>query len=78
MRLQIPGDIGLACLVRQPGASVAGVDEKNEVIGASAVEWVASQIVRNEYGVPVHPKLIMIEGAWANGTTLLNKSLIRR
>ena len=73
MRLQIPGDIGLACLVRQPGANVAGIDEKNEVIGASAVEWVASQIVRNEYGVPVHPKLIMIEGAWANGTTLVSK-----
>jgi DNA-binding LacI/PurR family transcriptional regulator len=74
MRLQIPRDIGLAYLVRQPGATVAGIDEKNEVIGASAVEWVASHIVRNEYGVPVHPKLILIEGVWMHGATVASSS----
>lgn len=73
MRQQVPRDIGLACLVRQPGSSMAGVDEKNEVIGASAIEWVASRIVRNEFGVPEHPKLILIEGAWRDGATLERK-----
>jgi len=70
MHRSIPRDIGLACLVRQSGTSVAGIDEKNEVIGASAVEWVASHIIRNEYGVPIHPKLILIEGVWMNGGTV--------
>jgi LacI family transcriptional regulator len=70
LRLQVPRDIGLACLSRPAGASMAGVDEKNEVIGASSVEWVASRIVRNEYGVPIHPKLILIEGVWMHGETV--------
>lgn len=74
MRLHPPHRLGLACLVRQPGSNLAGINEKNEVIGATAVEWVAARVTRNEYGAPPHPKLILIEGCWMDGSTLANKS----
>ena len=76
LRLNVPRDVGLACLVRQPDSTLAGIDEKNDVIGASAVEWVASRMIRNEYGVPPHPKLILIEGRWMNGATLRDKTYL--
>ena len=73
MRLQAPSDVALTCLVRQPGSSLAGIDEKNEVIGATAVEWVAARLMRNEYGIQPHPKLILIEGCWVDGATVPKK-----
>ncbi len=67
LKLRVPEEVALACLVRPRGADYAGVDEKNEIIGATALELVASQIARNEYGLPVHPKLTLIDGRWVDG-----------
>jgi LacI family transcriptional regulator len=74
LRLRVPGDIGVACLARRTGTNLAGIDEENDVIGATAVEWVAARLVRNEYGVSPHPKLILIEGRWMKGPTLADKT----
>jgi LacI family transcriptional regulator len=74
MKLRVPQDIGLACLVRQRGSGHAAIDEKNEVIGAAALELVVSQMTRNEYGPPLHPKLVLIEGQWVGGTSVIRKN----
>lgn len=76
--LRIPGDIGLACLVRPANSTFAGVDEKNEIIGATALELVASQIARNEYGIPAHPKLTLIDGRWVDGASAPGPGLAHR
>ena len=65
--VRVPEDIGMACLVRPKNSAFAGVDEKNEIIGATAVELLASQIARNEFGPPRHPKLTLIDGRWVDG-----------
>lgn len=70
MGLRIPEDIGLACLALPSNCSYAGVLEKNNVVGAAAVEQVAAQIARNEFGLPMHRKIIMIEGQWISGNTI--------
>ncbi|PTX99356.1 LacI family transcriptional regulator [Verrucomicrobia bacterium LW23] len=65
--LRTPDDILHACLVRQRNSPLPGVDERNEIIGAAAVELVASQIARNELGIPRHPRLTLIDGRWVEG-----------
>jgi LacI family transcriptional regulator len=65
----IPGDFALACLVRSRDGNFAGVDEKNDVLGEAAVELVASRIARNEFGLPKHPRLTVIDGRWIDGPT---------
>jgi LacI family transcriptional regulator len=62
-KLQIP----LACLERPSKSREAGMDGKSEIVGATALELVAAQINRNEFGPPAHPKVTMIEGRWVDG-----------
>jgi len=71
--LRVPEDIGMACLVRPRQSIFAGIDEKNEIIGATAIEFVASQIARNEFGVPQHPKLTLIDGRWVPGASVMQQ-----
>lgn len=73
MKLRVPKDVGLACLAQPSDTSYARIDEKGEVVGATALELVAAQIARNEFGPPAHQKVMMIEGRWINGTTLQNR-----
>lgn len=70
MKLKVPQDVGLACLSQPSDSSYARIDEKGDVVGAAALEQVAAQIVRNEFGPPSHPRITMIEGRWVPGTTL--------
>lgn len=74
MKLKVPKDVGLACLAQPSDTSYARIDEKGEVVGSTALELVAAQIARNEFGPPSHPKVMMIEGRWKNGATLRNKN----
>ena len=77
MDLKIPRDAGLACVIRPPGSFFAGIDDRYDEIGAAAVELVASKIAFNQYGVPKHPRLILIEGRWVNGKSLRGGKKIR-
>jgi len=72
--VRIPDDLGYACLVRPRHSSFAGVDEKNDVLGAVAVELVAAQIARNERGIPDHPRLTLITGQWVDGDSVPNRA----
>lgn len=49
---------------------LAAVNQNSEYIGATAVETVAEQIYHNERGIPLIPKVVMIESEWINGTTV--------
>jgi LacI family transcriptional regulator len=73
LSLQVPDDIGLACLAKPTRTAYAGIDEYGEAIGATAVELVAAQIYRNEFGPPSIPKTTMIEGHWTAGATIKNR-----
>ena len=73
MELRIPRDIGLACVIRPPGSTLAGINDRYDHIGAATVELAAAKIAFNQYGVPAHPKLILIEGFWVAGKSLRRK-----
>jgi hypothetical protein len=74
MNLEIPRDVGLACLAPSADPHCARIDEKGEIVGSTALELVAAQIARNEFGPANHPKATMIEGRWVPGTTVQNRN----
>lgn len=47
-----------------PRADLPGVDMREDLIAASAVDLVVAQMHRNERGVPAHPTSLLLEGEW--------------
>jgi LacI family transcriptional regulator len=70
MKLRIPRDIGIACVIRPPASHFAGINDRYDDIGAATVELVASKIAFNQYGIPKNARLILIEGLWMNGKSV--------
>lgn len=68
--LRTPGDIGHACVNRPDGSAVAGIEEDHAMIGATVIELLVAQMLRNEYGLPQRPRLTLINGCWREGETL--------
>jgi LacI family transcriptional regulator len=60
----------VVCLNRPMGSALSGVEENQEMVGAAAIDLVATQIMSNSHGLPAHPKLILIEGTWVDGETM--------
>lgn len=72
MRLQVPGDIGVAYLygTELEKKTMAGIDGNLEEVGAAAVELLAQKLQINERGIPAHAREVMIAGSWQNGPTV--------
>lgn len=69
--MDCPRQIGLAHLDINKGLETwSGMNQKNDLVGASAIDLLVSQIHRNETGVPDSPKSIMTESEWVPGGTL--------
>ncbi len=70
--LGIPGNIGFAALNVQRGDTVhSGIRQQSEQVGAAAMDIIANQICRNEYGLPLVPTAILVPPAWTDGATTL-------
>lgn len=48
-------------------AQFAGVDQRAEIMGATAVDCLMGQLLRNETGLPEAPQEIMIDSLWRDG-----------
>ncbi len=70
--LQIPRDIGFASLAASARdvPSLAGVDERPAVVGTSTIDLLVAQLQREEYGLPVSSRLLLVEGTWIEGRTV--------
>jgi LacI family transcriptional regulator len=67
----VPDDIAFALLSLDPdNPSLAGIDQNAERVGAAAVDLIVEQIHRNEYGLPLCPKTVLVPGVWVDGATL--------
>ena len=47
----------------------SGIDQNGERVGAAAVDLVVEQLHGNDFGLPVNPKTVLIEGRWIAGTS---------
>ena len=54
----------------EPDGSVAGIIQNHPIVGAAAVDLLIQQVSHSEKGVPKFPKLVLVEGTWADGATL--------
>lgn len=53
-----------------PGqAEFAGVDQRAELLGATAIDCLMGQLLRNEIGLPDAPQEIMIDSVWCDGAS---------
>jgi DNA-binding LacI/PurR family transcriptional regulator len=71
LKVDVPGDTGFVHLNWEPEyGPIAGVNQRSDLVGAAALELVVNQLHCNERGVPIHPRVVLIEGEWVEGTTV--------
>lgn len=71
--LDVPGEIGYACLdlpMTPEAEGAAGIDQSPHAVGAAAVDLVVTQLQNNEFGLPEEPKTVQLDGNWRDGKTL--------
>lgn len=49
-----------------PSPSFSGIDQRQDLIASHACDLVVEQLGRNHFGVPEHPKIVLVEGEWQN------------
>ncbi|CAM2949572.1 LacI family DNA-binding transcriptional regulator [Rariglobus hedericola] len=71
LKLRIPHDVGLANLNVDPKDPwLAGIYQNDRLIGATAVDFLAGMLQRNERGVPATPIRTLVEGEWKLGPSV--------
>lgn len=69
--LRIPEDVGLVHLNVNPADPwMAGIDQNDRLIGATAVDFLSGMLQRNERGVPATPIRTLVEGVWKPGLSV--------
>ncbi|HEY3755709.1 MAG TPA: LacI family DNA-binding transcriptional regulator [Opitutaceae bacterium] len=70
-RVRVPKDLGVAVISQiLEGGTFAGMQQNQRVMGARAVELLASLILSLDIGFPEHPRIEMIESDWIDGPSL--------
>ena len=69
---RIPRDVGFASLAASAGGvpDLTGVDERPEMVGTAAVDFLIAQLHRGELGLPANRQLVLVEGGWIDGATI--------
>lgn len=69
--LRIPEDIGIAHLNTDPADPWhAGIHQNDTLVGATAVDFLAGMLQRNERGIPGTPIRTLVEGVWKPGPSV--------
>lgn len=72
--LRVPEDAAYATLdVGDRVGTIAGMQQDHRGVGAAAMDLLASQLFRNEIGIPQTPTVTMIEGTWVDGPTVARR-----
>jgi LacI family transcriptional regulator len=68
----IPRSIGFVSLAASARdvPNLSGVDEHPERVGKAAVDFLAAQLQRGEFGVPEVRQYVLVEGGWIKGKTV--------
>lgn len=56
------------------GDPFAGIQQFDVSQGATAVDVIVEQLQQNERGIPVHPKTVLIKGAFVDGKSILTRA----
>ena len=70
-RLRVPSQLGVAVVSHLvEGAGFSGLQQTQHLMGAWAVELLASRIANRDLGVPKHPRIELVESEWIDGGSL--------
>lgn len=67
--LQPGADVGVASVSAELG-DYSGVHQSPAQIGSAAADILTAHIIRNDRGIPKHPKTMMIKGMWVDRGTV--------
>lgn len=70
MKVRVPDDVGYASLDVMKDTGIAGIRQSWGGMFAAAVDQLTGELARNEFGLPVEPKVTLIEGTWVDGETV--------
>lgn len=69
--LRCPEDVGLIQYEwREDHAGWAGMNQRNDLVGAAAVDMLVSLVQHHDRGVPSHPRATLIGSQWVDGLTV--------
>jgi LacI family transcriptional regulator len=69
----IPDQVGFALLDWHADyGDYAGANQNSILTGEAAVDMLVDQLRRNEFGIPTHPRTLLIESTWVEGASLKN------
>jgi DNA-binding LacI/PurR family transcriptional regulator len=70
-KIRTPADVGVAAVTQVvEGTDFSGLQGNQHLVGTCAVDMVVSRIVTNDFGLPAHPRIEMVEMEWMDGKTL--------
>jgi len=73
--IAMPSAVGFAQLeLSSPVSHVAGMRTRFGLLGRAAIEILVGQLHRREFGVPLAPQIVKIEGVWQSGETVRSSS----
>lgn len=67
--LSIPGDLSIVSIVADFD-SLAGIDQKADLIGSAAADLLMAHAYRYEKGIPPFAKTMLIDGEWKEGPSI--------
>lgn len=71
MGLMVPRDVGVIQYEwRADHCTWAGMDQRNDLVGAAALDMLVSLVHHNERGIPEHPRATLIGSQWVDGATV--------
>ena len=63
-KVRVPADVGYASLDLAPGARIPGIRQSWGGIFTTAIDQLAGELARNEFGLPSVPKTTLVDGRW--------------
>lgn len=71
LQINVPKKLGVVVLSHEvEGSGFAGLQQNQKLMGAWAVELLASRIANHDYGIPINPRTEMVESEWIKGNSL--------
>jgi DNA-binding LacI/PurR family transcriptional regulator len=64
---KVPGQVALAAISVLDSSVASGLDQLPQEVGRAAIELVDSLIVQRQFGLPEHPRCLLIDPVWVFG-----------
>jgi LacI family transcriptional regulator len=70
-KIRSPAELGIAAVTQVlEGTEFSGLQGNQHLVGRCAVDLLVSRIMTNDFGLPAHPRIEMVEMEWVGGKTL--------